>query len=167
MSKTLKATIIFVVILVVAQLVRPDHANPPIDASRTIQAHAGIVRAVPAILDRSCGTCHSNATPWPWYSQVAPLSWVYAGMVRKGRKAVNFSEWAAYQPDEQRELMTLACDDVKDGTMPGLYTKVNPEARLSAQDIATICSAAVAIQPPSTPASTATTAQQPGVTRAR
>jgi hypothetical protein len=62
--------------------------------------------------------------------------------VRKGRKAVNFSEWAAYSPEQQRILLTLTCADVTNGKMPGAYTLLHPETRLSAQDVQTICAAA-------------------------
>ena len=59
-----------------------------------------------------------------------------------GRKAVNFSEWAAYSPDQQGTLLAVSCDDATSGKMPGPYTLVRPEARLSPQDIETICVAA-------------------------
>jgi heme-binding protein len=62
--------------------------------------------------------------------------------VTKGRKAVNFSEWAAYSPDQQRILLAASCDDVTHDKMPGPYTLLHPEMRLSAQDVTTICAAA-------------------------
>jgi hypothetical protein len=58
-----------------------------------------------AVLDRSCGDCHSNRTAWPWYTQIAPVSWVMAYGVGEGRKAVNFSEWGSYPPEKQRALL--------------------------------------------------------------
>jgi hypothetical protein len=137
-----RAALIFVVVFVAAQLVRPGRSNPPIDASRTIQAHVKNGSALGAILDRSCGDCHSNATVWPWYTQVAPVSWLMAYGVTKGRRAVNFSEWAAYSPQQQRLLLSVSCDDVTNGKMPGPYTVLRPETRLSPQDIETICTAA-------------------------
>jgi hypothetical protein len=65
-----------------------------------------------------------------------------AQAVTEGRKAVNFSEWAAYSPDLQRTLLAVSCDDATSGKMPGPYTLVRPETRLSAQDVETICVAA-------------------------
>ena len=62
--------------------------------------------------------------------------------VAAGRKAVNFSEWAAYSPAQQQVLLAVSCDDAKSGKMPGPYTLLHPEMRLSAQDVETICSAA-------------------------
>ena len=96
MSKRLKQSIVvFVVIVAAAQLVRPGRANPPIEVSRTIQAHVSTSSGLAAILDRSCRDCHSNSTVWPWYTQVAPVSWLMAYGVAKGRNAINFSEWGA------------------------------------------------------------------------
>jgi hypothetical protein len=62
--------------------------------------------------------------------------------VAEGRKAVNFSEWGAYSPNQQRTLLAASCDDVSTGRMPGPWTLLHPEARLSPQDIETICAAA-------------------------
>ena len=143
MSKRLKqAAFVLVVVIAVAQLVRPERANPPTDASRTIQAHVGSASRLVAILDRACRDCHSNATVWPWYTQIAPLSWLMAYGVKKGRDAVNFSDWAAYPPDLQRAMLVASCQDVSAGKMPGPYTLLHPETRLSTQDIETICAAA-------------------------
>jgi hypothetical protein len=143
MSRRLKhAAVIFIVVFAAAQLVRPERANPPTDATRTIEAHAGTANGLGAVLDRSCRDCHSNQTVWPWYTQIAPLSWLMARGVAEGRKAVNFSEWAAYSPEQQRTLLAVSCQDVSNGRMPGPYTLVRPETRLSPQDIETICAAA-------------------------
>ena len=137
-----RAVIVFGVLFSAAQLVRPERANPPTDFGRTIGAHVGTPTAVPVILDRACGDCHSNATMWRPYTRIAPLSWVMAYAVTHGRKAVNFSEWAGYSPEQQRMLLEVSCQDVTSGKMPGAYTLLRPETRLSDQEIETICMAA-------------------------
>jgi heme-binding protein len=143
MSKRLRqVAVVLIVFFAAAQLVRPDRANPAIDPSRTIQAHMATASALPAVLDRSCGECHSNATLWPWYTQIAPVSWLVAKGVNDGRKAVNFSEWTAYSPAQQRDLLAASCQDASEGRMPGPYTLLDPKARLSAEDVETICAAA-------------------------
>ena len=143
MGRRLKVVVVvFMLVGAGAQFVRPERANPPTDPSRTIQAHAEM-SGLAAVLSRSCGDCHSNATAWSsWYAQVAPVSWLMAHEVAAGRKAVNFSEWAAYSPDQQRILLSASCDDAKSGKMPGPYPFFKPETRLSRQDIETICAAA-------------------------
>jgi len=136
-----KAAVAFVVVLVGAQFVRPDRTNPPTDPSRTIQSQAGTASELGSILDRACGDCHSNETVWPWYTEVAPVSWLMALGVTKGREAVNFSEWAAYPPAQQRSLLAFSCQDVRTNRMPGPYTLVRPETKLSEADVETICAA--------------------------
>jgi hypothetical protein len=142
-SRLKHTAIVVVVVFTAAQFVRPQRTNPPIDASRTIQAHVSTASGLGAILDRACGDCHSNQTTWPWYSQVAPLSWLMSYGVAKGRRAINFSEWGAYPPEQQQLLLVASCRDVSAGRMPGsFWTMLHPGARLSAQDVATICDAA-------------------------
>jgi len=70
------------------------------------------------------------------------MSWLMARGVAEGRKAVNFSEWGAYSPEQQRTLLSVSCQDASTGKMPGPYTWLRPETRLSAQDVETICAAA-------------------------
>jgi hypothetical protein len=142
MSRRVKqAAVVFVIVFAAAQLVRPERANPTTDATRTIQAHVGTTSELVAVLDRSCRDCHSNGTVWPWYTQIAPGSWLMAYGVREGRTAVNFSEWAGYSPEAQRTLLSASCQDASTGKMPGSYTLLHPEMRLTAQDIETICAA--------------------------
>lgn len=142
MSKRLKqVAVAFVVVVAAAQLIRPSHANPATDPSHTIQAQLGTASGLVAVLDRSCRDCHSNATVWPGIAQIAPLSWLMASSVSQGRKVVNFSEWTTYSPERQHALLTESCKAVQAGKMPGAYTLVRPETKLSPQDIETICAA--------------------------
>jgi Haem-binding domain len=144
MSRRVKhAALVFVVVFAAAQVVRPERASPATDVSRSIRAHAGMADGLAPILERSCGDCHSNATPpSAWYTQVAPLSWLMAHEVAEGRKALNFSEWAAYSPAQQRTLLAASCDAAKSGRMPGPYTFFKADSRLSAAEVQTICGAA-------------------------
>lgn len=143
MKRRLKqAAVVMVAVFVAAQLIRPERTNPPIDASRTIAAHVGTGSELVAVLDRVCSDCHSNATVWPWYTEISPLSWLMAYGVKEGRKAVNFSEWAAYSPAQQRMLLGQSCQDMSSGKMPGPYSLLHPEMRPSPRDIETVCAAA-------------------------
>src|SRR5262245_11181955 len=148
MSRRLKqAAVVFVVVFAAAQLVRPEHANPATDPTRTIRAHMGGASGLPAVLDRACGECHSNDTVWPSYAQIAPVSWVLARAVAEGRNAVNYSGWGASSPAQQRRLLAASCDDASSGKMPGgAWTLLHPEARLSNQHVETICAASRQVQ---------------------
>lgn len=120
------------------QLVRPDRSNPPVNP-----AHSLLPRtppAVRAILDRSCRDCHSNETRWPLYSQVAPMSWMVASHVHEGRDRFNYSEWTAYDSDEQDKLLGSMCSLPRRGRMPlPSYLWIHRGAKLSAGDVAALC----------------------------
>jgi len=141
-NRLLQLSAVVVAALIAAQFLRPNRTNPPTDVNRTIAAHAGVASELVRVLDRSCGDCHSNSTVWPWYTNIAPFSWLMAYGVNEGRKAVNFSDWVDYSPGQQRKLLTDSCHDVMSGKMPGPYTALRPETRLSSQDVDTICAAA-------------------------
>ena len=146
--------ILIVLVLAGAQLVRPQRAPLLTDPSRTIAASLGAGSELAPVLDRACGDCHSNAPVRAWYTEVAPVSWVMSRGATLGRKAVNFSDWASYSPQERRDLLLASCRDATNGTMPmSAYTRFRPEARLSARDVETIC--AVANQGPATARSNA------------
>lgn len=90
---------------------------------------------VKAILRRSCYDCHSNETVWPWYSYVAPVSWLIESDVRKGRKHVNFSNWDKAGSDERKEIRHESYEEVDHGEMPmSIYTLIHPDAKLSDKD---------------------------------
>ena len=98
---------------------------------------------VGAILDRSCQDCHSSRTTWPWYSHVAPVSWIVSKHVSAGREILDFSEWANH-PHSADERM-LICDAVSDGRMPlPEYTAIHRNAKLSKRDVELICGWAAA-----------------------
>jgi hypothetical protein len=125
-------------LVVVAQFIRPDHTNPPVNA-----AHSLLMKApadVCSILDRSCRDCHSNETRWPPDSQVAPMSWLVAGHVRDGRERFNYSEWTQYDSDEQDKLLGGVCSLAKRGRMPlSSYLLIHRAARLSSADVTVLC----------------------------
>lgn len=149
MRRRLTLTLVVLIVLFAgAQLIRPAHSSPATDARHTIESQLGgasEAAALASVLSRSCGDCHSNATAWsawPWYARVAPLSWVLARGVGEGRKAVDFSGWSGYTPQQRRALLALSCRDASAGKMPmSAYMLLKPDAKLSPGDVATICAA--------------------------
>src|SRR4051812_10009276 len=86
MRRVLKIVAILLVVLVVGiQAIRPARTNPPIDESQTINARTQMTSDVAAIFDRSCRDCHTNKTVWPWYTNLAPVSWWLSNHVNDGR----------------------------------------------------------------------------------
>ena len=158
MSNTLKGAGIVVVVIVAAvaaQAVRPEEANRPTDPNHTIQAQLGTSSALAAVLNRSCGDCHSNTMVSRWYTRVPPFSMLMARGASEGRQAIDFSRWSSYSPEDQQASLRASCRDVRRGTMPmKAYLRLRHDARLSTQDIETICSAARQVE--TTPATIAT-----------
>jgi hypothetical protein len=129
-----------VALFVACQLVPVERSNPTTDPSRGLYAAAAVPPDVRSILERSCGDCHSNETRWPWYSHVAPVSWLVSFDVREGRADLNFSEWARYSAETKGHKLEAICRRVRQGEMPdGKYTLIHRGARLSESDRETLC----------------------------
>ena len=134
------AVIVVATIFAGLQFIRPARTNPPVDQTRTLQAHTQITPPVAAVLDRACNDCHSHQTRWPWYSNVAPISWFVIDHVDVGRREMNFSNWAQYSADDQRALLKKICAEVKSGAMPlSSYMRLHHEAKLSTEDVRVLC----------------------------
>ncbi|HXE80475.1 MAG TPA: heme-binding domain-containing protein [Vicinamibacterales bacterium] len=132
--------VIVIVMFAGMQLIRPERTNPPADPGRDIRSHLQVPPDVAAILERSCRDCHSNETKWPWYSAVAPASWLLAYDVRAGRGEMNFSEWGDYEAEEASHLLEEACELTREREMPlRPYTWLHPRARLSDADVERLC----------------------------
>jgi hypothetical protein len=87
--------VLVLAVLVGIQLVPVDTSNPPVTADVPTSPE------VKAVLRRACYDCHSNETTWPWYSRVAPVSWLIAQDVHEGRAELNFSRWDQYSTQQQ------------------------------------------------------------------
>ena len=132
---------VLVALFLIAQFVQPKRTNPPVVPSRSLQVHVPVPQNVSAILNRACADCHSSQTVWPWYSHVAPISWVVVDDVKTGRSHINFQDWEAQEnPKEAAEHLSLICKEVREKGMPLLsYRLLHKESRLSSQEIDTIC----------------------------
>ena len=104
------------------------HTNPPVQSEPAWDSPQTRVLA-----ERACYDCHSNETKWPWYSQIAPISWSVMDHVAEGREKLNFSTGGT--GEEAHE----AGEEVLDGEMPPTYyTLLHPEARLTDAEKATL-----------------------------
>ncbi len=87
------------------------------------------------LLERACMDCHSNQTVWPWYSYVAPMSWLVEKDVQRGRERVNFSEWDQYTFEQRSRFLAEIASAVKNREMPlPQYTMIHRGAKLSNAD---------------------------------
>jgi hypothetical protein len=129
------------IVLAVSQVFRPARTNPPVDPRQEMHSNVPVDAHVAATLARSCNDCHSNRTVWPWYSRVAPASWLVVSDVNRGRKALNFSEWSMYGASLQQKHLREMCKEVTEGEMPGFsYTLMHRDATLTKTEVAAVCS---------------------------
>lgn len=133
MKKVAKILILFLAIFVMLAIgfvflqfipYGQNHTNPPV-----IQEPAWDSPDTRALAKRACFDCHSNETVWPWYSKIAPVSWLVQRDVDEGREKINFSEWN--RKDDFEDLDEVG-EVIEEGEMPPLtYYPTHPEARLT------------------------------------
>ncbi len=132
MKKTL---LIIIVLLIVIQFIRPERTNPPIDPQKSLKTDPAVMK----ILKRSCYDCHSNETKWPWYSNIAPLSWSIVSHVNEGRKALNFSAYTTIDPKIKEKRLKRLIKTTRNGMMPlSSYLLIHKNAVLSSSDKQTL-----------------------------
>lgn len=113
-------------VLVMIQAVRFEHTNPPITGD--IDAPAPIKQ----LLSRACYDCHSNETKWPWYTNIAPASWLVHRDVVEGRQELNFSTWAQLPAQKQAKKLGEIAEELEGNDMPPwFYVPMHAEAKLT------------------------------------
>lgn len=127
-----KFLIILFVVFILIQFFPIDKNNPEptpvmdfIEIKNTPETTANIIR-------NSCYDCHSNESKYPWYSNVQPLAWFLKSHIDDGRKHLNFSTFATYEPKRQAHKLFEAVEMVENGEMPlDSYILAHPEADLT------------------------------------
>jgi hypothetical protein len=128
------------VLLMAIQFVAVNRSNPKADPSQTIYATLPVPAEVRAVLERSCKNCHSDETSWPWYSHVAPVSWIITRDVHQARKAMNLSEWETYSANKKTDKLEEICEQLTNGDMPDRkYTLIHRQARPTAKERDVVC----------------------------
>jgi hypothetical protein len=117
-------------LLVSIQFIGSSPGNPPLEGPLTAPPE------VEAVLARACFDCHSSRTHWPWYSRIAPVSWMVAHDVSLGREEINFSQWGAYLPGtRERKLKWMARALTEEQMPPWQYQIIHPGSLLSQRDL--------------------------------
>ena len=102
---------------------------------RPVFADASIDISTALLFQRACQNCHSERTVWPWYSYVAPVSWLVERDVSSARAQLNLSRWDEYSLPRRETLLATIGAAVRNRQMPPTrFTLVHPEAALSASD---------------------------------
>ena len=113
-------------------LIHPFGAPVPASGNQTLFNGAQIDPEILALVQRACQNCHSENTEWPWYSHVAPVSWLLARDVQQARSHMNLSQWQDYSTDDRLALLSAIGSAARNHVMPPQrYLYLHPEARLS------------------------------------
>ena len=134
------AGLLLIAVFVVIQFIPVDRTNPPIDRAKAIYSAGTVPQDVSIILRQSCQDCHSNETHWPWYSHIAPVSWLVASDVHEARNELNLSEWNSYTESRKEDKLEEICKQLRAGEMPdGMYTLIHANARMNDAQRALVC----------------------------
>lgn len=118
-------------IAIVMQFIRPDFNNPKVDETVALNTDPHIMN----VLKTSCYDCHSNETKYPWYHNVAPVSWMMSNNIASGRKALDFSNWANIDTKVKLERLQRAKQLVNIEMMPkSEYLLMHKKAALNSEE---------------------------------
>lgn len=115
MKKTL---LIISIILISIQFIRPDKNREIQPTKNDITANLMIPLEIQEILKTSCYDCHSNNTVYPWYNHIAPISWLIAKHINKGKEHLNFSEWKKYNFNQKNHILDEIEEVIQKNEMP-------------------------------------------------
>jgi len=136
-QRSFTVAIVCLLIFAVASIVsRPKSAS---GATLPLLGGAHVPPAVMGIVDRACRDCHSEATRYPWYSYIAPTSFLIGHDVNEGREHLNLSRWDKLSSVRRQRALSEIANQVNDREMPlPIYTVLHPGAKLSKSDIDTL-----------------------------
>lgn len=128
MKKILLAILAVVVLI---QFIRPEKNNSQ-NYSNDISKVVDVPIEVQEILKTSCNDCHSNNTVYPWYSEIAPISWYLASHVNEGKEHLNFSEWTVYNENQKSHIIKDIEEELEEQKMPlKSYLIIHKDAKMT------------------------------------
>ncbi len=120
--------------LVIIQFFRIDKVQPPIDSSVDFLENTSVSEVEASLIKNACYDCHSHEVKYPWYANVAPVSFWVKGHVDNGVKKFNFSEFGSYTQKKANHKLEECVEVLEDKRMPlKSFTWLHPEARLSGE----------------------------------
>ena len=137
MKRKLLLACLLAVLLI--QLIRPERTAEPVDPLTDLIAVTKPSAEVEAILRMACYDCHSGQPRYPWYANVAPISWWLQHHVNEGREHFDVSSWGKASVKKRDHKVKEAVEMLEEGEMPlPSYTWTHADARLSEAQRATL-----------------------------
>lgn len=120
------------VLLIIIQFFRIDKTNPTINISQDFIEITKPPIEIATILKSACYDCHSSETRYPWYTNIAPVSWWIKHHIDEGKEELNFSEWGTYKTKRKDHKLEEIIEWVEDGEMPlNEYTWTHADSKLT------------------------------------
>lgn len=122
-------------ILIIIQFFRIDKTKPEYDPAKDFIFINQPEEQMANMIRGACYDCHSNDTQYPWYSNVAPVSWWIQDHIEEGREHLNFSTWADYDNKKADHKLEEAAEEVEEGEMPlKPYAWIHEPSNLSQEE---------------------------------
>lgn len=136
MSTKKKIILGLVAIFIIIQFLGIDKDNPGYPAENDFIAISNPPEDIAQIIRTSCYDCHSYQTEYPWYTNIAPVSWWIGHHIDEGREHFNFSEWGNYSEKKALHKLEEFYEEVEEGEMPlTSYTIMHGDAALSTEQV--------------------------------
>lgn len=134
--KKRKIILIVIIVLVISiQFVRIDQTAPYSNPQSELAIVASVPDNVIAIMKESCYDCHSNNTVYPWYANIAPVSWMLQNHIKEGREHMNFSDWGNYSAADRQDYLKECMEEINKGEMPLKgYVLMHSKAKLTPEE---------------------------------
>ena len=127
-----KIVIIILILIAAIQFITIDKENPTADFNKDFIQITNPPEEFAQIIKSSCYDCHSYHTKYPWYSNVAPVSWLLKNHVEDGRKHLNFSIWTDYKEAKKNHKIEECIEVIESEEMPMKgYILLHDEADLT------------------------------------
>lgn len=124
----------FIALLVIIQFFRIDKTNPAIVQENDFISVTTPPENIKQLLKTSCYDCHSNESTYPWYTNIAPVSWWVKQHINEAREELNFSEWGTFTEKRKKHKLEEVYEEVEEGEMPlKSYLIVHSDAKLTTE----------------------------------
>lgn len=127
-----KVAVILLLVFIAMQFYRPEKNRSQGNHLAQFLTETNPPQEVRILLEQTCYDCHSNNTEYPWYNNIAPVSYWLADHVKDGKKHLNFSAWESYSEKKKDHKLEEVVEMIEEGEMPlNEYTWTHEEAKLT------------------------------------
>ncbi|ROI12761.1 heme-binding domain-containing protein [Epilithonimonas hominis] len=127
-----KILVVLLMVFIIIQFFPIDKTNPTTNEGMDFLKIKNTPEPITKLIKNSCYDCHSNETKYPFYSNIQPVAWLLKNHIDEGRKELNFSTFATYEPKRQAQKLEEAAEYIEQKKMPlESYTLGHSDAKLS------------------------------------